>query len=344
MSEKKRPLNLLALKPVSKSKKLKTKRRTIITSWKEKNRREERLNTAKQHEREQSDYLFVDNKKRLASHTKRTKKKIGDRAPLIIAPLAPSAALIVDPRSRAQLVDQSIRGSRADIQELKGTVRTVDNRIHHAGNKIKTVLKAHNIPAEEGQFKALQNAQQDLASLPQQIDRAVSAAATLALVEGRHWRLNPNSLVHGLVYDNISAERELEVTTRLIRTPLKANRASVDEEAMKQIDAFSEALAREIKATMDKSSPAENLQHAHNLICKLYEDAIIRTTAPDTLQRTAMYQKLQGTRVLQKSIVRLRKSANSTAKPKPDTDPGDELMPIPPPGPNLEQQAVAEKN
>jgi hypothetical protein len=341
---KKRPLNLLALKPPKSSapKKLKIARRsTIITNWKAKTRREERQNTTKQHEREQSDYLFVDNKKRQASHTIRARKIKYVAAPLVIAPL--TAPRVVDTRSKSQLVDQTIKGSRADIQELKEKIRTVTNRIHHSTNKIKTMLKTHNIPAEEGQLKSLLNAQQDLASLPQQIDRAVSASSTLALVEGRHWRLVPHSLVHGLVVDTITSEREAELTTRLTRTPLKATRATVDEESTKQVDAFSDALAREIKATIDQSTSLETLQHAHNLICKLYEDAIIKTTSPDTLQRTAMYGKLQGTRVLMKSILRLRKSALAAPKVKGETDPALDLAVVPPPSPNLEQLAVAEK-
>jgi hypothetical protein len=338
MSEKKkRTLNLLKSSGAKRSK-TKKKKTTIITNWKAKNRRDERQNNAKQREREQSDYLFVDSKHRQASHRK-PKKSAPE--PLIIdtVNIAPPS----DSRSRSQIVDQSIRGSRADIQELKEQIRTVSNRIHHATNKIKTMLKTHNIPADEGQLKSLLNAQQDLVSLPHQIDRAVSASTTLALIEGRHWRLTPHSLVHGLVIDNITAEREAELTTRLTRTPLKANRATVDEESMKQVDAFTEAIAREIRATMDQSSSIENLQHAHNLMCKLYEDGIIRTTNPDTLQRTAMFQKLAGTRTLMKSILRVRKTAVANARAKPETDPIDDLFVIPPPASYLEQQGLPEK-
>ena len=312
------------------------RKNTIIGRWKAKNRKEERQNEAKQHEREQSDYLFVDNKHRLASHTRKIKPT--ELAPLVIAPLN-----IVDTRSKPQLVNQSTKGSRADIQELKEKVRTVYNRVHHATNKIKTLLKTHNIPSDDGQLKALSNAQQDLASLPQQIDRAVSASSTLALIEGRHWRLVPHSLVHGLVIDNITAEREVELTTRLTRTPLKATRASVDEESTKQIEAMSEALAREIKATMDQRTSLETLQHAQNLICELYEEGILRSTLPDSAQRLAMRQKLQGTRVLQKTTLRIHKTGLSSHRLKPETDPVGDLQAIPAPASTLERHASVEK-
>jgi hypothetical protein len=347
MSEKgskKRLLTILALKPskTPAAKKLKIKRKTnLISSWKSKVRLEQRQNTTKQQEREQSDYLYVENKHRQVSHVARP-RKLKVHTPLVITPLAMTVAP-PEARPMAQLVEQSVRGSRADIQELKETVRTINNRLHHSANKSRTVFKAHNIPVDEGHLKALTNAQQDLAALPQQIDRAVSASSTLALVEGRYWRLVPHSLVHGLKIDGITADRDVEVTTRLTRTPLKTTRASVDEEAIKQIDAFSEALAREIKTTMDQSSSLETLQHAHNLICKLYEDGIVKTTTADSIQRTAMYQKLQGARVLMKTIFKLRKTSLASQKPKSDYDPADDLEFVPPPTSNLEEQAVAEK-
>jgi hypothetical protein len=339
---KKRICSILAVKSKV-TKKIKAKRRSnIISSWKTKVRKEQRQNTTKQQEREQSDYLFVENKHRVSSQAPRARKlKIHAPIQLVIQPAVVQQPQII--QSRFQLVDQSTRGSRADIQDLKEKIRTVSNRVHHAMNKIKTLLKTHNIPSDEGQLKALLNAQQDLASLPQQIDRAVSASSTLALVEGRHWRSVPNSLVHGLVIDNITAEREIELATRLARTPLKSTRATVDEEAIKQIDAFSEALAAEIKATMDKNTSLETLEHAHNMMCKFYEEGIIKTTNPDSIQRTAMFQKLLGTRSLMKNIFRLRKANLSNQRGKPEDDPANDLVAIPAPSSNLEQQALAEK-
>jgi hypothetical protein len=336
MSEK-RIISILKAKKPSSKRSRSHRKNTIITNWKAKTRKEERQNETKQQEREKSDYLFVENKHRKASHTRKPKNSAVD--PIVIAPLS-----ILDTRSRPQLVDQSIRGSRADIQGLNDTIRGIYNRVYHTTNKIKTVFKAHNIPTDDGQLKALSNAQQDLAALPQQIDRAVSAASTLALVEGRHWRLNPSSLVHGLVFDTISSEREADVTTRLTRTPLKATRASVDEEATKQIEAFSEALALEIKATLDQRTALETLQHAQNLICELYDEGILRSTLPDSAQRIAMRQKLQGLRVLQKTVLRQHKTGLSTHRQKPDVDPAEEMQLIPPPALMLERHAVVEKS
>jgi len=241
-------------------------------------------------------------------------------------------------RPRMQRVNQNIIGSRNDIQTLKEHVQLITNRVKHANTKLKTRV---NSPELNSYFASLNNAETDLNKLPRLIDRAVSASSTMALVEGRNWRTVPHCLVHGLVHDHITVERNAELITRLNRTPLKNSIHEMDETAYDQVEQYSEALAAEIKTVNDETTPLETLQQAQDAVLSCYEQAILQSTKPQTLARTERYAELKAARSLMKFALRMKKKKEKR-KPVgsvdvPLEDPSQHMTPIPEPAHDPDQ-------
>jgi len=199
-----------------------------------------------------------------------------------------------------QPVDQTTTGSRMEIHQLKKQTLRISNRLTYASKKLKTLLKSQPTPELSECINALQNVQTDMTELPRQIDRAISASSTLALLEGRNWRSLPHCLVHGLVYDAVTADRAAELTARLARTPLQWDQTQVEADAQDTLAKYTEALAAEINAVTESTPAHHTMRHAQQLICTQYEQAILSGTAAQSAERTQRYNELTAVRSLMK--------------------------------------------
>lgn len=346
---KKRSISTATPKP----KQSKPKRKpTLVTKLKNELKKHKREDTVLQKQREISDYIYVEQDQPKTAKRSRT-LSIYNTAPQP-EPEAPAATLS-EPMPRP--VNSAITGSRNTIQKLKMDTQKISNKLNYVNKKYEQLLAAKKsqisaIPSafvrveEQNKLKeferrqtSLLNSIQELNLLPSKLDRVISEVTTLASLEGRAFRLAPNSRIYGLVVDSITEERNSELITRLARTPLNVTQATIDGISTYQLTTLRNALHNEIISVMDNTTAIERIQLEQNALVDAYEKLINSTTTPQSETRTRLYQHLKSLRALQTHLLKIRKkTVNKTGIAIPPADPANSLAPVPAPSLNLDEQ------
>lgn len=351
---KKRPITETVSKPTRPVKQSKPKRNTLVTKLKNQLKKGKRDEEILQKQREISDYIFVE--QNVAPVVKRN-RKLSIYNPTPAQQTEPVVLSETPSEPTPRPVNHGITGSRNTIQKLKLDTKQLSTKLTYVKKKYEQLLveKKSHISAiehpitkieEEKKLKEFERRQASLAStiqelndLPSKLDRVISEAITLAALEGRTFRLAPNSRIYGLVVDSITEERNNELITRLARTPLTVTQNAIDGISTYQLTTLRKALYNEITSLMDNTPVMERIQLEQNALLDAYEKIINSTTTPQSESRTRLYQHLKSLRLLQAHITKIRKKGvNKTGISVPTADPSTIITPIPAPGLNLDEQ------
>lgn len=245
-------------------------------------------------------------------------------------------------------INQVAPGSRNDIHKLKQELAKIKSTLATATRMLKTTRHAKDLtklPAQiERYCKKLDSALSSLGEMPLDIDRAQSRAVILAVAQGRNWRTQPHSRIHGLVYNPFTASREDELVNRLNRSVAPVSQHTVDLKVADQQNAIQRALAAELEALSATETSTERIAAAQATLHTLYKRAIDSTTTLHSEQRTEHYANLDAWRRMTNSIFQLRTPARSaqplsTVAPLPHVDPLRDVTAVLPPAYPPDQQS-----
>jgi len=304
MSSEEAPKRKASTAPAHAAKRQKKRKSTLVTTFLAENRKKIRQQETVKHEMANSDYVVIETPK---------------------APLLPTNTVSPQP----QLVSQNTVGSRMEIQQLKHQTTQISARLTYTMKKLKSLQNTNPGIAKISELHALvHSVQTAMANLPRQIDRAISASSTLAVVEGRNWRTLPHCLVHGLVIDAVTAERENELAMRLARTPLQFDRRYTEIDSNELLTKYSEALTAEIAASTSSEPAVATLRHAQSLVYTQYKKSMIAATAEQSPERTEGHAQLKAVRALMK--LARQEVLKPPAQPAGLSDPLEQMTAVPP--------------